>query len=190
MREKQKRYFRYVSDLTQQMNASPTVSHLSSPSNNKLNNVTGNNAGNNAQTAATNNSSNTNGVANGNIAVICSVINGQDQEVVNRTAFLALSNQQQQQQQQPPPPTNGINLLQERGINRQMQERVVLGDRLMDEIISQEQVRNTMHPPPLVISNHIQLNNPHERSAVEKNLNGGNGGVGGPAGVLSSSNTV
>lgn len=140
---------------------------------------------------------NTNG-SNGSIAVICSVINGQDQGAVNRNAFLTLSNQQQQQQQEidnrnglaanansgnGDHTTNGIlisgiNLMRER-------ERILQGtdrmDRIMEEIISQErieQARNTMHPSPLVIPNHIQLN-AHDRSA-EKNLNSG----GGPTGVM------
>lgn len=166
---------------------------------------------------------NTNGGSNGSIAVICSVINGQDQDAVNRNAFLSLNNQQQQQQQQDLDNRNGlaantnasgtgdrttngisisgINLMQER--NRQLQERV-LGDRerilqgtdrmdrIMEEIISQErieQVRNTMHPPPLVISNHIQLNNAHDRGA-EKNLNSGGGGSAGVMPAMTSPRPV
>lgn len=215
------------------MNASPAVSQLSSPGNNNnntnhMNNNSTTGGGNNAPTTTPNNNNsntnivvnvndrnvgvngNTNGGSNGSIAVICSVINGQGQEAVNRNAFLSLNNQQQQElDNRNGLATNanagtvdrttngitisGINLMQER--NRQLQDRV-LGererilqgtdrmDRIMEEIISQErieQVRNTMHPPPLVIPNHIQLNNAHERSA-EKNLNSGGGG--GPAGVM------
>lgn len=225
------------------MNASPAVSQLSSPGNNNnntnhMNNNSTTSGGNNAPTATSNNNNNnsntnivvnvndrnvgvngnTNGGSNGSIAVICSVINGQDQENVNRNAFLSLNNQQQQQELDNrnglannnnnntntggtgDRTTNGItisgiNLMQER--NRQLQERalgererILQGtdrmDRIMEEIISQErneQVRNTMHPPPLVIPNHIQLNNAHERSA-EKNLNSGGGGGGGPAGIM------
>lgn len=160
---------------------------------------------------------------NGSIAVICSVINGQDQDGVNRNTFLSLNNQQQQQQQQELDNRNGlatnmnagtagdrttngititgINIMQER--NRQLQDRV-LGDRerilhgadrmdrIMEEIISQEridQVRNTMHPPPLVISNHIQLNNAHDRS-VEQKLNNGGGGSAGVMPAMTSPRPV
>lgn len=229
------------------MNATPTVSQLSSPGNNNnntnhMNNnstVVGGGSGvNNAPTATSNNNNsntnivvnvndqnvgvngNTNGGSNGSIAVICSVINGQDQEVVNRNAFLNLNNQQQQQQQELdnrnglPPNSNavpgnrtingisisGINLMQER--NRQLQERaldererILQGtdrmDRIMEEIISQERIEQvrTMHPPPLMIPNHNQLNNAHDRSA-EKNLNSGGGGSAGVMPAMTSPRPV